>query len=105
MAHDAAHVWYVGEQRGRGRCNYASLDAPCEREYHNGQVRSGCYVRETESAIQCRAGDSVPIRSHAIDGYGCNCLNRKSWALNSAVECHLHTVEVIGSNPIAPTSF
>ena len=26
------------------------------------------------------------------------------WALNSAVECHLHTVEVIGSNPIAPTS-
>src|SRR5579872_5803537 len=26
-------------------------------------------------------------------------------ALNSAVECHLHTVEVIGSNPIAPTIF
>ena len=25
-------------------------------------------------------------------------------ALNSAVECHLHTVEVIGSNPIAPTT-
>jgi hypothetical protein len=29
----------------------------------------------------------------------------KGWALNSAVECHLHTVEVIGSNPIAPTIF
>ena len=27
-----------------------------------------------------------------------------SRALNSAVECHLHTVEVIGSNPIAPTT-
>jgi hypothetical protein len=27
----------------------------------------------------------------------------KRRALNSAVECHLHTVEVIGSNPIAPT--
>ena len=26
-----------------------------------------------------------------------------SWALNSAVECHLHTVEVTGSNPVAPT--
>ena len=26
------------------------------------------------------------------------------WALNSAVECHLHTVEVAGSNPAAPTS-
>ena len=24
-------------------------------------------------------------------------------ALNSAVECHLHTVEVVGSNPTAPT--
>src|SRR5271166_2855700 len=27
------------------------------------------------------------------------------WALNSAVECHLHTVEVTGSNPVAPTIF
>src|SRR5690606_24137673 len=25
-------------------------------------------------------------------------------ARNSAVECHLHTVEAIGSNPIAPTT-
>ena len=30
-------------------------------------------------------------------------MNELSRALNSAVECHLHTVEVIGSNPIAPT--
>ena len=30
---------------------------------------------------------------------------KKRRALNSAVECHLHTVEVIGSNPIAPTIF
>ncbi len=26
-----------------------------------------------------------------------------TWALNSAVECHPHTVEVVGSNPTAPT--
>ena len=32
-------------------------------------------------------------------------LTASQWALNSAVECHLHTVEVIGSNPIAPTIF
>ena len=32
-------------------------------------------------------------------------LTARKWALNSAVECHLHTVEVIGSNPIAPTIF
>jgi hypothetical protein len=30
-------------------------------------------------------------------------LPHQKWALNSAVECHPHTVEVIGSNPIAPT--
>src|SRR5437868_6118535 len=29
--------------------------------------------------------------------------HRTQWALNSAVECHLHTVEVVGSNPTAPT--
>ena len=40
----------------------------------------------------------------AFDGNCCNCLNKNSWALNSAVECHPHTVEVIGSNPIAPTN-
>ena len=28
---------------------------------------------------------------------------REIRALNSAVECHLHTVEVAGSNPAAPT--
>jgi hypothetical protein len=28
----------------------------------------------------------------------------KQWALNSAVECHPHTVEVVGSNPTAPTN-
>ena len=42
--------------------------------------------------------------SGAVDEYGCNCKNQKRRALNSAVECHLHTVEVIGSNPIAPTT-
>jgi hypothetical protein len=27
------------------------------------------------------------------------------WAVNSAVECHLHTVEVTGSIPVSPTIF
>ena len=48
---------------------------------------------------------SVPKRSQGVDGNGCNCLNRKRWAHNSAVECHPHTVEVVGSNPTAPTIF
>jgi hypothetical protein len=26
------------------------------------------------------------------------------WAVNSAGECHPHTVEVVGSNPTPPTS-
>lgn len=37
-------------------------------------------------------------KSQAIDA------EKRNGALNSAVECHLHTVEVIGSNPIAPTT-
>jgi hypothetical protein len=28
---------------------------------------------------------------------------KKTWAVNSAVECHPHTVEVTGSNPVPPT--
>ena len=28
---------------------------------------------------------------------------RQNWAVNSAGECHLHTVEVTGSNPVPPT--
>ena len=34
---------------------------------------------------------------------GAIALPLSSRALNSAVECHLHTVEVAGSNPAAPT--
>ncbi len=26
------------------------------------------------------------------------------WAINSVVECYLHTVEVTGSNPVSPTT-
>ncbi len=29
---------------------------------------------------------------------------RRDWAINSAVECHLHTVEVAGSSPASPTN-
>ena len=49
------------------------------------------------------APHSLPIFPRAVDGNGCHCLNIKQRALNSAVECHPHTVEVVGSNPTAPT--
>src|SRR5438445_13667142 len=39
-------------------------------------------------------GDTIEVSSHD---------SRR--ALNSAVECHLHTVEVVGSSPTAPTTF
>src|SRR5450759_2634844 len=59
--------------------------------------------REAQSClVQAIPFPNVP---YAIDGSGCNWLNENSWALNSAVECHLHTVEVTGSNPVAPTIF
>ena len=33
-----------------------------------------------------------------------NSIRCRQRAINSAVECHLHTVEVVGSNPISPTA-
>jgi hypothetical protein len=43
-------------------------------------------------------GECGPKWLYAVDGNCRNCLNRKSWALNSAVECHLHTLAI---NPAA----
>ncbi len=54
-------------------------------------------------SARLRQSDPIPKRSRGVDGVGCNCLNGKGRALNSAVECHPHTVEVTGSNPVAPT--
>jgi hypothetical protein len=41
----------------------------------------------------------------ALDGPLPRFVDSECRALNSAVECHLHTVEVVGSNPTAPTNF
>src|SRR5207245_4772391 len=103
MAHAASHVRDTGQEPGCGRGDYAGAHAARERQHHNGQVRPSCDASEAGSTIAYCALDSVPIRSQIVDGKFCICLNRKGWALNSAVECHLHTVEVVGSNPTAPT--
>jgi len=72
----------------------------------NSSITLGRYVQ----TIGCRPARSTIAHrgfgsqaSHAVDGNDWDCLNRKQWALNSAVECHPHTVEVVGSNPTAPT--
>jgi hypothetical protein len=103
LAHASSHVWNAHQSRGCGRCDYASVATTCKRQRHPGPLRPSDYRGEAGSTITGREDASVPKRSHEVDGNNCNCLNRKHWALNSAVECHLHTVEVIGSNPIAPT--
>ena len=46
------------------------------------------------------AGDWAAERCDGTVG----CVRIPCGALNSAVECHLHTVEVAGSNPAAPTT-
>ena len=82
-------------------CRRASVCAPGECEHHDGPRclgRGACLERSPHRNV-----DSVPKPSHAVDGNLRRCLNGNSWALNSAVECHLHTVEVTGSNPVAPT--
>jgi hypothetical protein len=57
-----------------------------------GPLRPSCDTGEAGSTITHCENASVPKRSHAVDGNGCNCLNGNDWALNSAVECHLHTL-------------
>ena len=51
LAYAAPHVRDTGQQSSRGRGHYPG------------------------STIAHRAVDSVPIRSHAVDGNGYNCLN------------------------------
>ena len=51
-----------------------------------------------------------PLRVTPTLAYNCGLLSRlavparRSRAVNSAVECHLHTVEVSGSIPLPPTT-
>lgn len=55
----------------------------------NGRKRKGYIVNDCEVQIdhpRCLWLNAVP-----------------RWAINSVVECHLHTVEVSGSNPLSPT--
>ena len=104
LAHAASYVWDFGQEPRRGRGDYTGAHATRKRKHHDGQVRPSCDACQAGSTIAHRAVNSVPIRSQIVDGSGCICLNRKSWALNSAVECHPHTVEVVGSNPTAPTT-
>jgi hypothetical protein len=72
-----------------------------------------CIDKKGKAAVQgfafpprfCSSGSrgrfSEPEHSWEVACY--DELAAKTWALNSAVECHLHTVEVRGSNPLAPT--
>ena len=72
---------------------------------NNVRITMDRYVQAVTSAKRNPACEmaSVAGRCHAVDGRGGNCLNVKRRAHNSAVECHLHTVEVVGSNPAVPT--
>ena len=46
-----------------------------------------------------------PRRRRLVDSPGAACFNPAGFrGVNSAVECHLHTVEVVGSNPTRPTN-
>jgi hypothetical protein len=61
---------------------------------------NGIAINQLERCVKLFAGDEQVAysRQNVRVNYG---LPRG--ALNSAVECHLHTVEVAGSNPAAPT--
>ena len=102
MAHSAPHIWNNARSQWGRSGNHQGLDASCERQRHDGPLRPGHHASQKAGPTR-DCGAVGPKWTHAVDGWVCNCLNVKGWALNSAVECHLHTVEVRGSNPLAPT--
>ena len=106
-----------GSERCTSCSSGGSAEVPlCEEltEGRRGSGRRAIGFKNLESAIYdlARAWRTVRVHFSRLSRPGrrreplrlLQYANRKHWALNSAVECHLHTVEVIGSNPIAPTN-
>ena len=85
-------LYLTGRLRGRPSCGSGSklVSGPVPRLVSGKEKPAGHAFREP-GTFPGRDGDRTPSQS-------------LFWALNSAVECHLHTVEVAGSNPAAPTS-
>jgi hypothetical protein len=63
---------------------YVQAVTPARREAYEARFRSQRRLRK----------GNCSHTSQIVDGNGCNCLNEKAWALNSAVECHLHTLTI-----------
>src|SRR5271165_2904071 len=72
VAYVPPHIRNAGQQRGCRCCDHSGADESCEREYHDGQVCPSRDTYEARSPISLGASDSVPKRSHAVDGNGCN---------------------------------
>jgi hypothetical protein len=86
---------FMDRLMGEASCHYAITPVPAIRKVtlkpaHRDQ---DCEICKGFGTVWCGRG----LRWPASDKI------KKHWALNSAVECHLHTVEVTGSNPVAPT--
>ena|GEM_PF-7081710 len=58
-------------------------------------MAEGSYTEMAESLSRCYLEPSEREKGSLRPLFG---------AHNSAVECHLHTVEVVGSNPAVPTN-
>jgi hypothetical protein len=71
--------------------------APCKRQGYDGSLRSGRDACKTPSAAQC-CWVIGPKWTHAAKIKYRKLLICNGWALNSAVECHLHTL--ISFNPL-----
>ena len=94
---DGSLVWPFGANKETTplcarRCNSLNIAVHCNADIGvSHQFLDRCYANLSR-------GDRVQETScwieELVDGIGCNCLNRKGWALNSAVECHLHTLPI-----------
>ena len=92
---------------GGRRCGADKNSPDCQAIL--GQMKAGAsanfYLQQIGKGVKTDAG----CDPHGVDGaaeahLGFATMQIPQRALNSAVECHLHTVEVTGSNPVAPTN-
>ena len=68
-----------------------------------GSNGARCVLQRKDSAGQIEVSNAAPGRLPGPEPLCYKVPASVRWGVNSAVECHLHTVEVTGSNPVRPT--
>lgn len=90
--------WRAVALTGKTTCALIAASSPPERFICSRGTRQPQQVAQGGGQV-AGAGQTAAVRRKSLQ----RSRAAGNWAINSAVECHLHTVEVSGSNPLSPT--